>query len=73
MAAGMKYTEKGDTVTLEMSRAEYSNLLIAIGIAAGSATDRQVFWGWMQFVNELNETNPQFTPYQIPEDFRPIR
>ena len=69
----MKYTEKGDTVTLEMSRAEYSNLLIAIGIAAGSATDRQVFWGWMQFVNELNETNPQFTPYQIPEDFRPIR
>ena len=69
----MKYTEKGDTVMLEMSRAEYSNLLIAIGIAAGSATDRQVFWGWMQFVNELNETNPQFTPYQIPEDFRPIR
>ena len=69
----MKYTEKGDTIMLEMSRAEYSNLLIAIGIAAGSATDRQVFWGWMQFVNELNETNPQFTPYQIPEDFRPIR
>jgi hypothetical protein len=29
----MKYSENGDTVTLELSRAEYGNLLIAIGIS----------------------------------------
>jgi hypothetical protein len=69
----MKYTEHGDTVTLEMSRAEYHNMLVAIGIAAGSATDRQAFWGWLQFLNELNEGNLQFPQYQIPEEFRVIR
>lgn len=66
----MMYSEKGDTVTLEMSRADYGNLLIAIGIAAGSASDKKAFWGWMQFVNQLNAGNPHFTAYQIPEEFK---
>jgi hypothetical protein len=66
----MKFTENGDTVTLEMSRADYGNLLIAMGIAAGSATDKKAFWRWMRFVNELNTGNPQFTPYLIPEEFK---
>jgi hypothetical protein len=66
----MKYTEKGDTVTLEMSRADYGNLLLSIGIAAGTASDKKAFWGWMQFVNELNTGNPQFRPYEIPEEFK---
>lgn len=69
----MKYTENGDSITLEMSRAEYGNVLIAMGIAAGSATDRKAFWAWLEFLNELNEGNPQFVRYAIPEEFRPTR
>jgi hypothetical protein len=45
----MKFTENGDTVTLEMTRAEYAHLLVATGIAAGAASDKKAFWGWMEF------------------------
>jgi len=69
----MKLTEKGDTVTLEMTRGDYDNLLIAVGIAAGVSAhdpDKTVFWMWIDFANRLNATNPRFAQYEVPEEFR---
>jgi len=69
----MKLTEKGDTVTLEMSRGDWENLLTATGIAAGVAaqdTDKKVFWHWIDFANRLNATNPRFAQYEVPEEFK---
>ena len=66
----MKYTEKGDTITLEMSRGDYENLLLAMGIAAGAASDKKAFWTWIQFANRLCAGNPHFIQYEIPEEFK---
>ncbi len=66
----MKYIENGETVTLEMTRDDYGNLLIALGIATCSARDEKTQWAWIRFINELNAGNPSFTPYEIPEEFQ---
>ena len=66
----MTYSENGHTVTLEMTRGEYENLLLAMGIAAGSASDKKAFWRWIEFANRLNAGNPNFMPYEIPEEFK---
>jgi hypothetical protein len=63
----MKLTEKGDTVTLEMTRGDYHNLLVAVGIAAGVSwhdKDKTMFCHWINFANELNASNPRFTQYE---------
>ena len=66
----MKYTEKDDTITLEMSRGDYNHLLLALGMAAGLASDKPTFWKWIEFTNRLNAGNPHFTPYEIPDEFK---
>ena len=69
----MKYTENGDTVTLEMTRGEYEHLLLATGIATGVAsrdTDKKTFWEWIDFANRLNTGNPRYIPYEIPDEFK---
>ena len=66
----MSYSEKGDVITLEMSRADYNQLLIAMGMAAGLASERKFFWHWIDFANRMNTGNPHFIPYEIPEEFR---
>lgn len=58
----MKLTEKGDTVTLEITRGDWQNLLAAVGIAAGLAaqdTDKEMFRHWIDFANRLNAANPK--------------
>lgn len=64
------YSRDGDVVTLRMSADDYANLLLALGIAAGSrARDGP---GWLALAlalaNRLNAGNPQWTPYEIPEE-----
>lgn len=57
----MKLTEKGDTVTLEMSPGDYDNLLIAVTIAAGVSAhdpDKTVFQGWIDLANRLKAARP---------------
>lgn len=69
----MTYKEEGNRVTLEMTGEDYENLLLLMGVALGSAShfnDRDLFWRWMGFVNRMNEGNPRFTPYEIPEEYR---
>lgn len=70
----MTYSEKGDQVVLEMSREDFQRLVLLTGFAAGVASregDKKTFWGWIDFANRLNATNPRYTPYEIPEEFRP--
>jgi hypothetical protein len=65
----MTYTEEGDNVTLEMTRDDYARLLMIVGIATGSAFGQGTTshaWSIIRFINELNRTNPAFTPYKIP-------
>lgn len=69
----MKYIENGDTITLEMSFDDYSLLLIMLGAATGLAHqrgDEVRFWRWIDFVNRMNAGNPNFTPYDIPDEYR---
>jgi hypothetical protein len=68
----MKYTENGDTITLEMDREDYLLLLFLLGIAVGKngGTDPARFWEWVDFVNRINTGNPNFLPYTIPDEYK---
>ena len=66
----MSYSEKGDVITLEMSRADYNQLLIAMEMVAALASEKKVLWHWIDFANRMNTGNPHFIPYEIPEEFR---
>jgi hypothetical protein len=62
-----------DRITLLMSQADYDQLTLLLGYAAGAASAAgatEMFWKMINFVNALNRTNPNFTPYEIPEEFR---
>jgi hypothetical protein len=68
----MKYTEDGDRVTLEMDREDYNMLLLMLGYATGAASkehNQAKFWRLIDFVNRLNADNPNFRPYEIPEEY----
>jgi len=65
----MTYTLQGERVTLEMTRDQFARLTIMMGFALGQCLrtdDRKMFYRWLQFINDLNATNPNFTPYEIP-------
>jgi len=69
----IQFKRAGGQVTLVMSEGDYENLLLALGIAAGATGgDKRMFWRWIELVNRLNAGNPQFTPYQIPVEFRHV-
>jgi hypothetical protein len=70
----MTLTRDGNTVTLQMTNEDFVSLLLALGYASGAAHragDLTRFWGWIDFANRLNRTNPDFRVYDIPEEFRP--
>jgi hypothetical protein len=49
-----------------MSRNDYSNLLMTIGIAAGATNPESPMLSRIfNLVNRLNEGNPNYTPYQV--------
>ena len=66
----MKYTENGDTITIQMSRLDYDTLLVMLGMATGVASRDALMWRCIDFVNRLNAGNPRFIPYEIPEEFK---
>lgn len=64
------YSRDGETVTLTMSAADYELLLMCLGQAAGVASQHPgFFWRAIALANRLNAGNPEFTPYEIPEEF----
>jgi len=72
----MTYIEQGTIVRLEMTRNEFEEFLLVLGFAAGAALrepDQAIFWRWINFANEVNRTNPRFTPYEIPAKYQQNR
>jgi len=68
----MTYTENADTITLEMTKAQYDQLLMMLGFAAGAAhkdVNETLFYHFIAFTNKLNATNPHFNQYALPEEF----
>jgi hypothetical protein len=67
----MTYEQQGDRVRLEMTREEFSRLILGLGIAAGMAhrdENLSQFYSWLAFANDLNSTNPNWIPYEIPPE-----
>jgi hypothetical protein len=66
----MSYKRHDDHITLELTADEFAGLLLALGYAAGAAHGRgevKMFYGWLRLVNAINDGNPDFTPYAIPD------
>lgn len=61
--------KKEGRVTIEMSEEEHDRLICMMGYAVGAAMrqDSDLGWGWIRLVNRLNEGNPDFVPYKIPD------
>lgn len=58
-----------NSVTLEMTLAEYERIVLIFGYATGAAMkegEKDLAYGWLAFANEMNATNPGWTPYNIP-------
>ena len=68
----MKYTGEGDQVTLEMTAEDFEYLLLLLGHASGAISKENNparFWHAIGWVNRLNATNKNFTPYEVPKQF----
>lgn len=69
----MPYSRDGEKITLTMTSDEYSQLLFMLGVSACESNkpgDRTIFYRYNAFMNHLNAGNPDFTPYEIPEEYR---
>jgi len=65
------YSTDGDEVILRLSESDYHSLLFMLGAYAGAQPSGSIqFLHAMAFVNRLNEGNPNFIPYKLPEVFR---
>jgi hypothetical protein len=64
---GYSVTSSGNVV-LRMTAEDYYMLLMALGMATGSAAKNgQDTKPWIELVNKLNEGNPDFVPYTMEE------
>ena len=66
----MTFTKHPYGVTIELTHDDFEQLLLIVGFAAGAAKaqgEDRMFWGWIDFANRINRTNPNFTPYEIPQ------
>ena len=64
----MSYRVEKGKVILELTPEQFDRILIMAGYATGAAQlrgDSPV--DFIRLVNEINEGNPHFTPYQIPK------
>jgi hypothetical protein len=58
---------------LELTEREFDLLLIMAGYATGAAErdgNQQLKWAFVKLLNRLNESNPHWTPYLVPEEFQ---
>ncbi len=66
------FSREGDQVTLTMEAGLYQALLIMLGVAVGSAFERDeaLAYSWVDIVNQINNGNPHFVPYRIPDKYQ---
>lgn len=58
-------------MTIELTDDEMSQLILMCGYATGAAErngDRRLALSYLRLANRINENNPQWTPYAIPEE-----
>ncbi len=55
--------EERDKVTIELSGGEFSLLIFALGIAAGSAQGLRMHL--IDLANTVNKNNPRWIPYEV--------
>ncbi len=60
----MSFTREGDTVVVRLTQKQFDRLLIALGMAT-SVADCGLRQMVIRLVNEINEGNPNFTPYEV--------
>lgn len=70
---------EGGRVVIEISEEEFSGLLLMMGYAIGAAESENIqeksAWAreynqrdaWLRLANAINEGNPNYTPYAVPE------
>lgn len=71
----MPYSRDGDKITLTMASDDYAQLLFMLGIAAGAMSkegNERAFYRSVALMNHLNAGNPDFIPYEIPEEYREV-
>jgi len=64
----MPYSEQDGQVVLTMTREDYQRILLALGAwvaAMHRPFEPERTFELLEFVNRLNEGNPNFTPYQV--------
>jgi hypothetical protein len=67
----MPWKQEGETVTLTMPVADWELMLVMLGWASTlSRNNQRTFWRCIALVNRINIGNPDFTPYEIPEEYR---
>ena len=68
------YSTDGETVTLTMTADDYANLMVNLGLAAGTASrdgSSALLYRQLALANRLNADNPNWTPYEIPPEKAP--
>lgn len=63
--------EPNGLIALRMNQDEWDELLVTLGYAGGamaSAGEPLMFNRTLRLVNRLNAGNPDFIPYEIPEE-----
>ncbi len=67
----IQFKRENDVITITMSVENYDRVLMTLGFTAGcvkNAGDEPAFWSIIRLCNDLNAGNPQYTPYEIPEE-----
>jgi hypothetical protein len=57
--------------TFTLTRDQYDQLLIALGMAAGTAhsqNNKHLFMSLLRLANEINKNNPNWQPYDVPPE-----
>jgi hypothetical protein len=61
-------------ITLTLNRDQFDLLLLTLGFAVMAVREHpgsaSLSWTITKLANLLNEGNPSFTPYEIPEEFQ---
>lgn len=65
------YSALGDSVLIQISAEDYERLLLMMGYAFSAALkeDASMAYSFLDLTNRVNRGNPNWTPYEIPEQY----
>ena len=61
-----------NTVKFELEGQDFICLMLMLGYATAAAMkhSKELGYSFLDLANRINRDNPNYTPYQIPEEFR---